>query len=85
MYAASGIGTLKGIVEDTSYTPKNTVDPCGRLTLARCQVPTKATLSFPSAGQGRANVTKGSWVEIRTGRDHSPVTVTDKPDLTQGN
>jgi len=25
---------------------------------------------------------KGSWVEKRTGRDHSPITVTDKTDWT---
>ena len=29
-----------------------------------------------SAGQGTGNITKGSWVEIRTGRDRSPTTVT---------
>ena len=47
---------------------------CGGLTLAGCQVPTKAILSLPappSAGQGRQNITKGSWVKIRTRRDHS--------------
>jgi len=27
---------------------------------------------------------KGSWVEIRTRRDHSPITVTDKTDWTWG-
>ena len=58
---------------------------CGGLTLTGCQVPTKATLSLPSsAGQGRENITKGSWVEIRTGRDHSPITVTGRTDLTWG-
>ena len=37
---------------------------CGGLTLAGCQVPTKATLSLPSsAGQGRENIMKGSWVD----------------------
>jgi len=49
-------------------------------------VPTKAALSLPcSAGQGRENVAKGSWVEIRTGRDRSPVTVMGKTRLTWGN
>ena len=49
---------------------------CGGLTLAGGQVPPKAALSPPSsAGQGRGNGTKGSWVEIRAGRDHSPITV----------
>jgi len=37
--------------------------------LARGQVPTNAALSLPSsAGQGRENITKGSWVEIWTER-----------------
>jgi len=31
-----------------------------------------------SAGQRRGNMTKGSRVETRKGRDHSPITVTDK-------
>ena len=45
---------------------------CGGLTLAGCQVPTKAALSLPStAGQGRENIMKGLWVEIRTGRSLS--------------
>lgn len=44
---------------------------CRGLTLAGCQVPTKASLPLPSsAGQERENTTKGSWVRIRTGRDH---------------
>jgi len=33
-----------------------------------------------SAGQGRGKIVKGSRVEIRTGRDHSPITVTGKTD-----
>jgi len=37
-----------------------------------------------STGQGKGNIMKGSWVEIRTGRDHSPVTVMDKTDGTSG-
>jgi len=28
---------------------------------------------------------KGSWIEIRAGRDHSPVTVMGKTDSTWGN
>lgn len=45
---------------------------CGELTLARCQVPTKATLSLASTdGQGRENITKGLGTEIRTGRSLS--------------
>ncbi|KAK4827032.1 hypothetical protein QYF61_013166 [Mycteria americana] len=41
---------------------------CGGLTLAGCQVPTKAALSLPSsAGQGRENITKSSLVKRRRG------------------
>jgi len=28
----------------------------------------------------RENIMKGLWVEIRSGRDHSPITVTGKTD-----
>ena len=40
--------------------------------------------SCPPAGWGGENTTKGSWVETRTGRHHSPVMVTGKPDSTWG-
>jgi len=57
----------------------------GGLTLSGCQVPTKATLSLPSlAGKGRDNITTGLWVEIRTGRDQSPITSMGKIDSTWG-
>jgi len=47
---------------------------------ARC--PPKPLYHSPSsAGQGRGNVMTGSRVEIRTGRDHSPITVTGKTEL----
>lgn len=61
--------------------------PCyGGLTLAGHQEPSKATLSLPSSpGQERENIMKGSWVKIRTGRDHSPVTAMGKTDLAWGN
>jgi len=36
------------------------------------------------AHQGRGNIMKGSWVEIKTGRDHSPFTFMDKTDWTWG-
>jgi len=36
--------------------------------------------STSSAGQERGNMMKGSRVKIKTGRDHSPITVTDKTD-----
>jgi len=39
----------------------------------------------PSAGQGSKNMMKGSYVEIKTGRDHSPVTIMDKNDSAWGN
>jgi len=46
----------------------------------------QAALSLPSsAGQGRENITKGLWVKIRAGSDHSPVTVMGKPNLNWGN
>jgi len=49
--------------------------------LDECQVPTAAAVSLRSSTrQGRKNMRKGMWVEIRTGRDHSPIAVTDEPD-----
>lgn len=51
------------------------------LTLAQYQVPTEVTLSVSFlAGQDREHVAKGLWVEIRTGRHHSAITVTGKSD-----
>ena len=57
---------------------------CGGLTLAGHEVPTKAALSLSSStGQGTENITKGSWVKIRTGRSLSNYhTITGKTDLT---
>lgn len=46
--------------------------------LAGQQVPTEATPSLISTGQGRENITKGLWVDIRARGDHSPVTVKGK-------
>jgi len=58
---------------------------CSALTVAGHQVLTKPLYHSPcSAEQGRENIMKGWWVKIRTGRDHSPNTVTGKTDLTQG-
>jgi len=49
--------------------------------LDKCQVPTKLLYhSRSSNGQGRGNMMKDLRVEIRTGRDPSPITVTDKTD-----
>jgi len=46
---------------------------------ARC--PRKLLYRSPSsAGQKRGNMMKGSKAETRTGREHSPITVTDKTD-----
>ena len=57
--------------------------------LAGPQVPTKATPSLPLlkwTGEKKYDERlKGSWVEIRTGRDHSPIAVTGKRDWTWGN
>ena len=52
--------------------------------LDKCQMPTKTALSLSSAGQERGNMMKVSRVKIRTGRDPSAVTVTDKTDWIWG-
>jgi len=55
------------------------------LNLAGSQVPAEAALSHPSsAGQGRQNIMKSSWFKLRTGRDHSPVTIMGKTDSAWG-
>jgi len=46
---------------------------------AKCQ-PKPLNHSPFSSGQGRGRMMKGSWVEMRTGTDHSPVTVTENTD-----
>jgi len=46
---------------------------------ARCP-PKPAYHSSSSNGQGRGNMMKGLRAETRTGRDHSPITITDKTD-----
>jgi len=57
----------------------------GGLTVAGHQVPTKLLYhSPPQLDRGRENINKASWVEIRTGRHHSPITVTGKTDSTWG-
>jgi len=44
---------------------------------AKC--PPKPLYHSPSSsGQGRKNMMKGFWVKIRTGRDHSPITIMGK-------
>jgi len=53
---------------------------CFGLAWINFRCPPKALSHSPSsAGQGRENI-KGSRVEIRTERDQSPITVTDKTD-----
>lgn len=48
--------------------------------------PIKAALLLPSSfGHERENIMKGSWIEIRTFRGPSPVTVIGKIDSNQGN
>jgi len=50
---------------------------------ARC--PPKLLCHSPSsAGEGRGNMTKGLRVELRAGRDHSPIIIMNKTDLTWG-
>lgn len=57
----------------------------GGLALAGCQVPNRAALSLLlSAGQGREHMLKGSWVEISTERDRSPITIMGKTGLIWG-
>jgi len=46
---------------------------------ARCP-PKLLYHSFSSAGQRRGDMMEGSRVKIRTGGDHSPITVMDKTD-----
>lgn len=57
----------------------NCIISCCGLMLPWCQAPTKAAPSFPSAmGKRRDNITKGSWFEIRTRRDHPSNTTMGK-------
>jgi len=57
------------------------LDPSSEVVLAwlntRC--PQKPLYHSPSStGQGRGNMMKGSRVEMRTGREQSPISVMDK-------
>lgn len=52
------------------------------LTRAGCQVPTKALYHSPfSAGQGRENKMKISWLKVRTEIDHLAIAAVGKTDL----
>jgi len=62
-------------------TSKKTEVECFGLAWINARCPPKPLSHSPSStGQGRGNMMKGSRVEIRTGRDHSSITVTDKTD-----
>jgi len=62
--------TLSGLV-----TPAH----CGGLAWLDTRCPAEPLYIPPSsAGQGRGNVMRVLWIEIRTGRDHSPITVISK-------
>lgn len=52
------------------YVKCDACTECRGLSLSGCQVPTKPSLSLLSANdQETENITKGSWVEKRTGRE----------------
>lgn len=57
---------------------------CSGLTLAGFLAPAKATPSLSSAGHGRENTMKGSWVEITIGQDHALNTIMGKTDWNWG-
>lgn len=58
---------------------------CGGLTFDGCQMPTEAAPSLlSSVERGRGNITKCSWIEIRAGKDHLPISIMGKTDLTLG-
>lgn len=54
-----------------SGTTQGSLSYCGCLTLAGCQVSTKAHPSLLSSREKRRNTMKGLWVETRTGTDLS--------------
>jgi len=55
--------------------------PCHGLTWMHATWPQKLLYHSPSsAEQVRKNMMKGLWVKIRTGRDHSLITVMGKTD-----
>jgi len=64
---------------------QETVGNCFGLAWKNARCPQKTLYHSPSsAGQGRENTMKVSRVEVRTGRDHSLITITDKMDCTWG-
>jgi len=59
---------------------------CCCLTWLEARCPQKPLYhSCFSAGQGRENMMKGSWIKIRTQRDHSAITIMGKADSMSGN
>jgi len=61
--------------------PQTAKQYCFDLAWINARCPSKPLYhSASSAGQGRGNMMKGSRVKIRTRRDHSPITVTDRTD-----
>lgn len=75
------ISVLTTEKQDAGSQPSE-VAKCGGLTPSEQQVHTKMALSLPSStGQGRENTTKGSWIGIRIGREHSAITVMNKTNV----
>jgi len=67
------------------YVSQKTEQCCG-LAWLDARYPSKPLYhSPPSTGQGSKSMTKSSWVEIMTKKDHSAVTVMGKKDSAQGN
>lgn len=42
------------------------------------------SITSSATGRGRENVIKGSWIEIRRGRNHLPIAIMGKTDLPRG-
>jgi len=64
-----------------AQSPPDALELCRSLARLDNRYPPKLLYHSPSSsGQGRKNTTKGSWVEIRTRRDHSLITVMGKAD-----
>lgn len=74
------------VIPNTNHILLPLVPEYGVLPLAGWQVAAKAALLLPSsAGHRRGNKMKGLWLEIRMGRDQSPLIVMGRADSTWGN
>jgi len=63
------------------YTSRYWKSGCFGLVWINARCPPKPLYHYlSSTGQERGNTVKRSSVEVRTGRDHSSITVTDKTD-----